>query len=236
MEKIKHLTIKELDKSDMPREKMIEQGKKQLSDSELLAILIGSGCVGVNALELSKEILSTVDNNLAELSKFTPRDLMRFAGIGQAKAVTLAAALELGRRLKFEQGNSYKIICDSSSLFTLMYDKLSDLTHEEFWAIYLNNRNKVMGLQRISSGGLTDTAVDIRILYKGALERNAVSVAVAHNHPSGNLTPSQQDNLLTQRIKEAGKTLSITLIDHIIIGILPNGKTDYFSYRDNGKL
>ena len=237
MQKKKNLTIKEMDGSDRPRERMLEMGKKQMSNSELLAILIGSGTVGTSAVDLSKEILLSVGGNLGELSKMTPQDLMRFKGIGEAKGVTLSAALELGRRLVQEQSlRNDAVIRDSGDLYRYIQSKIIDLPHEEFWAVFFNNRNKIMGCRRISSGGITDTAVDIRILFKSALESNAVSIAVAHNHPSGNLKPSQQDNMLTKKIDDAGKTLNIRLLDHVIVGVGPDGAPDYYSYRDNGRL
>ena len=237
MESEKKFTLKDCSEEDKPREKMLAKGKKELSNSELIGILLGSGTPGQNAVELGKEILIACDNKLSRLSKMEIKDICRFKGVGPAKAVTISAAIELGRRMRDEKEEAVEpFVKESSDLFKLLEPKLIDLTHEEFWMVCLNIRGKVVGMSRISSGGLTDTPVDIRLIFKYALERNATSICVAHNHPSGDFRPSKMDNDLTLKISEAGRTLNIRLVDHIIIGIRLDGKSDYFSYADNGKI
>ncbi|MBP5189984.1 MAG: DNA repair protein RadC [Bacteroidales bacterium] len=233
-----NLTLKDWALEDRPREKLIAKGKKELSNAELIAILLGSGSVGQSAVGLAKEILNSNDNNLSLLSRQGIKELTRdFKGMGKAKAVTIIAALELGYRMLTENiNNSEHYIKDSFSLFNYISPSLIDLPVEEFWAIYLNARNKVLFKQRISIGGITDTPVDIRRIFATALEKNAVSIAVAHNHPTGHLSPSRQDKNLTCKILDAGKTLNINLIDHIIVGIGDNSRPDYYSFRDNGLL
>lgn len=223
---------------DRPRERMILQGKKNLTDSELIAILLRTGIQGASAIDLAKSLLQKNDNKLSNLAKLEVNDLQKDnKGLGTAKAVTILAALELGNRmLKENKDNTDNIIHNSQDFFHYIAPTLIDLPHEEFWAVYLNQRNKICWKQRISAGGLTDTSVDIRLIFKGALENNAVAVAVAHNHPSGNLHPSQADKNLTRSIQEAGNIMHIKLIDHLIVGILPVGKPDFFSFTENGLL
>jgi len=230
-----NLTLKDWALEDRPREKLIAKGKKELSDAELIAILIGSGSVGQSAVDLSKEILKSNDNSLSLLSRQGISELTRdFKGMGEAKAVTIIAALELGYRMLSEDINRQDhYIKDSYSLFKYISPSLVDLPVEEFWAIYLNTRNKVLFKQRISIGGITDTPVDLRRIFATALEKNAVAIAVAHNHPTGHLTPSREDKTLTCRILEAGKILNIRLVDHIIVGIDDKNRADYYSFRDN---
>ena len=231
------LKLKDWALEDRPREKLITNGKKNLSNAELLAILISSGTVGQSAVELAKEILNSVDNDLSMLSRQGIRDLTdNFKGMGEAKAVTIIAAMELGYRMLTEQsaqkthtGN------DSMELFKYICPSIVDLPYEEFWAIYMNNKGKIIHKQRIASGGINETLVDIRRLYTTALEKNAIRIAVAHNHPSGDCKPSNKDNNLTKIIAEAGNILYIKLIDHLIIGT-NNGIPTYFSYHDNGLL
>lgn len=223
---------------DRPREKMLSQGKKSLTDSELIAILLRTGIQGTSAIDLAKLILQQNGNKLTDLARLEVNDLTeRYKGMGMAKAVTVLAALELGNRmLREERENKEDIIRGSQDLFHFIAPKIIDLPHEEFWAVYLNQRNKVSWIQRIGLGGLTQTTVDLRIIFKAALEHNAVALAVAHNHPSGQLRPSLPDKELTKRISEAGNILHIKLIEHIIVGILPDGKHDYFSFSENGLL
>lgn len=234
--KKQNLTLKDWALEDRPREKLIAKGKKELSNAELIAILIGSGSMGQSAVELAKEILNSNDNNLSLLSRQGVKELTRdFKGMGEAKAVTIIAALELGYRMLTENLNARELyVKDSLSLFNYISPSLIDLPVEEFWAIYLNAKNKILFKQRISIGGITDTPVDIRRIFATALEKNAVSIAVAHNHPTGQLNPSSQDKNLTCRILEAGKVLSITLIDHIIVGIGDDCRPNYYSFHDNG--
>ncbi len=234
----KTIPITEWEEEDRPREKMLIQGKKSLTDSELIAILLRTGVKGTTAIDLAKAILQQAGGSLTELARLEVNDLQgNNKGLGMAKAVTILAALELGNRM-LKENNERKddIVKDSGDLFRLIAPSIIDLPHEEFWAIYLTQRNKISWKQRIGAGGLTQTTVDLRIIYRAALEHNAVAIAVVHNHPSGRLQPSQPDKELTKRIAEAGRILNIKLLDHLIVGILPSGKRDYFSFSDNGLL
>ena len=230
------ITLKDWALEDRPREKLIAKGKKELSNAELIAILIGSGSIGQSAVDLAKEILKSSDNDLTLLSRLGIKELTRdFKGMGEAKAVSIIAALELGYRMLSDTSKKKEYYLNNSTdLFNYICPSLVDLPIEEFWAIYLNNRRKVLFKQRISIGGLTDTNVDIRRIYATALEKNAVYVAVAHNHPTGHLNPSKEDKHLTCRILDAGKILNINLIEHIIVGIDDNNNPDYYSFHDNG--
>ena len=232
------LPITQWREEDRPREKMFTQGKKSLTDSELIAILLRTGIKGASAIELAKSILQQANGQLTELARMEVSDLQsNHKGLGLAKSVTVLAALELGNRmLKENNENKENIIHNSDDIFRCIASNIIDLPHEEFWAVYITQRNKVSWKQRIGAGGLTQTTVDLRIIFRAALEHNAVSIAVVHNHPSGRLQPSQPDKELTKRIADAGKILHIRLLDHIIVGILPNGKHDYFSFADNGLL
>ena len=237
MDEKKSLTLKDWADEDKPREKLLEKGKKALTNAELIAILLRSGLQGKSAVEMAKEVLQTSGNSLTTLSKMEFSQLSNIKGMGAAKATTLMAALELGWRMQGEISDSKELIInDSTDLFNYMARMLADLDHEEFWAIYLSNRNKVLGRQRISMGGQTTTPVDVRIMFRGALECKSVNLMVCHNHPSGSLLPSREDKVLTKRISEAGKLIDINLIEHLIIAISPSGKPDYFSFRDNGYL
>lgn len=237
MDEKKTLTVKEWADEDKPRERLLSQGKKQLTDAELLAILMRTGVPGKSVVELAKEILASAGNSLVNLSRMDYSQLRVFKGMAGAKAATLMAALELGWRMHSEAGNTPEsIMNDSKEMFNYMIPILADLDHEEFWVIFLNNRNKVLGKQRISVGGQTDTSVDARIVFRAALEAKATCVAAAHNHPSGTLRPSHSDIALTKRLAEAGNMLGINLIDHIIIAIGPNGKPDYYSFADEGLI
>ncbi len=237
MDSKKTLSVKDWADEDKPRERLLSQGKKQLTDAELLAILMRTGVPGKSVVELAKEILASTDNSLVTLSRLDYSQLRRFKGMAGAKAATLMAALELGWRMHSEAGNSPEnIIADSKSLFNYMLPTLADLDHEEFWAVFLSNRGKVLGRQRISMGGMTGTPVDLRILFRGAIECKAVSLMVAHNHPSGSLKASHEDREITRRIAESGKLLEINLREHIVIALGPGGKADYYSFHDNGQL
>ncbi len=231
------LRLKDWADEDKPREKLLAKGKKELSDAELIAILLGSGSIGQSAVELAKSLLDRSGNSLTALSQAGIIELTEPKGMGDAKAVTIIAALELGRRMCAERDtNQVAVIRSSNDLFNFIAPSLVDLPHEEFWAVYLNIKKRVVGKARISSGGISDTTVDLRMVFKGALEKNAVCLAVAHNHPSGILTPSNNDIELTQRIKKAGEIMHIKLIDHLIVGITPNCKSDYYSFSENGQL
>ena len=234
----KSLPITEWPEEDRPREKMRSQGKKSLTDSELLAILLRTGIKGASAIDLAKAILHQTNGRLTDLARLEVNDLQsNHKGLGLAKSVTILAALELGNRmLKENSENKEDIVHDSNDLFRYIAPTIIDLPHEEFWAIFLTQRNKISWKQRIGAGGLTQTTVDLRLIFRAALEHNAVALAVAHNHPSGRLQPSQPDKELTQRIAEAGKILHIKLLDHLIIGILPSAQKEYFSFADNGLL
>lgn len=228
---MKNFTIKSWALDDRPREKLVAKGKTALSDAELIAILIGSGNREESAVALSKRILQSVDNNLNKLSKLSVEELMNFKGIGEAKAISIITALELGKRRQFEEVVVNPKIASSKDVANLMQPIIGDLQHEEFWVLYLNNSNKVLAKHQISKGGLTATLVDVRLLYKRALELAAVGLVVCHNHPSGKLKPSRADIELTQKIKTAGETLDIKLLDHLIIT-----EKAYFSFADEGIL
>ncbi|MCQ2295325.1 MAG: DNA repair protein RadC [Bacteroidales bacterium] len=233
-----NIPISQWAEEDRPREKMLANGKKALTDSELIAILLRTGVKGTTAIELAQNLLKHNNNSLSDLARMEVPEMMRnFKGLGMAKAVTVLAALELGNRMVFENlKKKEEIVKSSQDFFDCIAAQIIDLPHEEFWAIFLNQRNKVTWKQCIGMGGLTQTTVDPRILFKAAIEHNAVAIAVAHNHPSGNLTPSQADKTLTQHLSEGGKLLHIKIIDHLIVGILPSGKRDYFSFSENGLL
>ncbi len=216
---------------DKPREKLMLKGKIALSDAELIAILIGSGSRNESAVELSKRILASVDNNLNALGKLSLQQLMTFKGIGEAKAISIIAAMELGRRRRTEEAVELKKITSSKSIFELMQPILGELPHEEFWIIYLNNSNKVISKSQLSKGGITGTMVDTRLVFKSAIENGAVSVILVHNHPSGTLVASEADKQITRKIKLAGESLDIKVLDHLIVT-----ETNYFSFADEGIL
>lgn len=231
MEEKQHFSIKAWAEDDRPREKLMNKGKAALSDAELLAILIGSGSRNKSAVELSKEILEGSQNNLNELGRRSLKELMKFKGIGEAKAITIAAAMELGRRRRSEEALVRKKITSSRDAFEIMQPILGDLNHEEFWVIFLSNSNKILHKEQLSKGGMTGTLVDPRKLYKIALLQGATCLVLAHNHPSGTLKPSQADKNLTRRLKSAGESLEIKILDHIIVT-----QNSYFSFADEGIL
>lgn len=228
---MKNLSIKSWALDDRPREKLLAKGKANLSDAELIAILLGSGNREESAVALSKRILQSVNGNFNELAKLSVEQLMQFKGIGEAKAISIITALEIGKRRQFEQTIVKPKITSSKDVFNLMQPVIGELQHEEFWVLYLNNSNKVLAKDQSSKGGLTATLVDIRLLYKRALEMTSVAIVVCHNHPSGKLKPSHADKQLTQKIKQAGATLDIKLLDHLIIT-----EKAYFSFADEGEL
>ena len=225
------LTIKTWALDDRPREKLLFKGKNALSDAELIAILIGSGSREESAVALSKRILQSVGGNINKLAKLSVDSLMKFKGIGEAKAISIITALELGKRRQLEAVLEKPKISSSKDVYNIMQPILGDLPHEEFWVVFVNNSNKVLAKTQISKGGLTSTLVDIRLLYKQALELAAVGILVCHNHPSGKLSPSAADKQLTEKIKQAGVTLDIKLLDHLIIT-----EKAYFSFADEGIL
>lgn len=216
---------------DKPREKMMLKGKSALSDAELVAILIGSGSRSESAVALSQRILASVSNNLSSLGKQSLVQLMEFKGIGEAKAITIAAALELGRRRK--EANPLELVKVTSSkvVYQEMHPIIGELAHEEFWVLYLNNSNKIIFKAQLSKGGITGTVVDVRIVFKIALEQNAVAIVLAHNHPSGKLQASEADIQVTKKIKNAGLQLEIPVLDHVIVT-----EHSYFSFADEGIL
>ncbi|MBQ3594357.1 MAG: DNA repair protein RadC [Bacteroidales bacterium] len=224
-------SIKSWAEEDRPREKMLAKGKEALSNAELIAILIGSGNSKETAVDLSKRILHDNKDNLIELSRLTINDLMKYNGIGEAKAVTIAAALELGRRRRFSEALEKPSIKNSQVAYECFYAHLSDLNHEQFWIMLLNNANKVIRLEKIGVGGMTGTTADPKKIFKCALENNAASVMLCHNHPSGNVVPSNADKQITNNLVKAGQLLEIKILDHIIIG-----NDNYFSFADEGLL
>lgn len=224
--------IKELAVEDRPREKMIQKGIASLSDAELVAILIGSGSTKESAVELARKIMAGFKNNLNELGKATIEDLKnRFHGVGEAKAVSIVAAMELGRRRLLHQSLEMPVVKSSQDVFNLYRPVIADLPHEEFWITLLNRANKVRHRFNISKGGISGTVIDVRLILKKALENNASSIVLCHNHPSGNTQPSDADIQITQKLKEAGKIMEIPVIDHLIV--TENG---YFSFADEGLL
>lgn len=226
-----NITIKHLAEEDRPREKLLLKGRQALSNAELIAILIGSGSQEETAVELSQRILSHFDHNLNELGRLTVKDLQKFKGIGEAKAISIIAALELGRRRQLTDAGKQKIIKSSNDLFAHLEPLVSDHKHEEFWVIYLNKANHIIDKERLSIGGTSATIVDVKIVLKNALEKLASSIAVCHNHPSGSLKASEADIQLTKKLKQAAALIDIQLIDHLIIG-----NKNYFSFADEGML
>jgi len=224
-------SIKFWHEADRPREKLLYKGCLALSDAELIAILIGSGSKNETAVGLAKRILATVDYNLQGLAKLTIEDLMQFKGIGKAKAISIVTALELGKRRRLEKALENKKITSSKAVFELMQPLIGDLKHEEFWVLYLNNSNIILSKQCLSKGGLTGTLVDARLVFKPALHQLATGIILCHNHPSGTLKPSQSDKQLTQKIKVAGNTLDIKVLDHLIVT-----EKKYFSFADNNLI
>lgn len=216
---------------DRPREKMLLKGKNALTDAELLAILIGSGTVGQSAVALAQGILASVGGNLHELGKRSVSELQRFKGIGQAKAITIAAALELGRRRQLSDLRERPRIAGSNDAFQIVAPLLTDLHHEEFWVLLLNKANEVVARERLSTGGAAGTVVDAKILFKTALDARAAAAIAIHNHPSGSLQPSQADMDLTRRLRKAGELLDLPLLDHLIVS-----ERGYFSFADEGML
>jgi len=229
--KLPSFSIKNWNQNDQPRGKLRDKGKASLSDAELVAILIGSGNRNESAVDLSKRILASVDNNLNALGKLSLKQLMDFKGIGEAKAITIAAALEIGRRRGGEALVQKNKITSSQSVFQVMQPILGELPHEEFWILYLNNSNKIIRKNQLSKGGITGTLVDVRLVLKNALEVGATGLILSHNHPSGTLKPSEADKQITKKLKLAGESLDIKVLDHVIIT-----EKAYFSFADEGLL
>jgi len=226
-----HLSIKSWAEEDRPREKLLLKGKKNLSDAELLAIIIGSGSRDESALGLSQRILVSFENNLNELGRQTPKDLTKFKGIGEAKAITISAALELGRRRQLSNIKDRPKVTSSQDAFNAIAPLIMDLPHEEFWILLLNRSNIVMGRERISIGGVAGTVVDAKLIYKAAIQSLAPAIILCHNHPSGNLRPSQADLDITAKLRKGGESIDVTVLDHLIVS-----EQGYFSFADEGVL
>lgn len=216
---------------DRPREKLLQKGTASLSDAELLAILISSGTKDKSAVDLGRELLQLANNNLNNLGKLAIGDLKKLNGIGPARAVTIAAALELGRRRKLADAENVIQIKCSKDVADIFQPLLADLQYEEFWILFLNRSNKVINRMKLSQGGISGTVTDVRLVMKKAVEYLASGIIVCHNHPSGNLNPSESDSKITQKIKEAGNLMDIQLLDHLILS-----EKDYYSFADNGIL
>ncbi len=225
----KKTSIKNWASDDRPREKLLNKGIDSLSDAELIAILIGSGNRKESAVELSKRILSDTQNNLNNLAKLNVNELQKFKGIGEAKAISIIAALEIGKRRKISEVIERKKIRNSKDIFQIFGHKLGDLPYEEFWLILMNRANKIMEIKKISSGGVSGTVIDIKIILKAAIEKTASSIIVCHNHPSGNTKPSNSDISITKKLKDACKTIDVSLLDHVIVSY-----SDYYSFADEG--
>ena len=223
----KSFSIKNWSQDDQPREKLRDKGPRALSNAELIAILIGSGTVQETAVDLSKRILASVHHDLQSLGKLSLTQLMSFKGIGEAKAIKIAAAMELSFRRSETRQKKLDKIHSSKSVFEMMSPLLGHLPHEEFWVLFLNNSNKILAKTQLSKGGMTSTIVDVRIVMKQALEHSATAIVLVHNHPSGALTPSKSDNRLTEKFKFAAESLDIKVLDHIIVT-----EKDYFSFAD----
>ncbi len=226
-----NLKIKEWAVEDRPREKLLKKGIQSLSNAEIIALLIGSGTKNESAVDLSKRILKSVNNNLNELGKLDVNELTKNKGIGEAKAITIIAALELGRRRKISEIIEKKKITQSNDVFEFFQPLLGDLPHEEFWILLLNRSNRIIEKKKISQGGVSGTVIDVKIILKHALENLASSIILCHNHPSGNKMPSKADDNITRKLVEGSTLLDIKVLDHIIIA-----DTDYYSYADEGAI
>ena len=224
-------SIKEWAADDQPREKMMAKGKNALSNAELLAILLRTGDIGTSAVELSRSILDSVDNDLIALSNLTLDDLMQHKGIGEAKAITIMAALELGKRRRGAEANLPTEVKDSKDSFERFLPYIDDMRQEHFLVLYLNQSNHALKVECLSNGGTTNVIADPKLIFKNALNLGATCLVLGHNHPSGNPRPSEDDRQLTKKLVAAGKLFDITVIDHIIIG-----NERYFSFRDHGEM
>ncbi|RIV35749.1 DNA repair protein RadC [Flagellimonas lutimaris] len=230
-EKLASFSIKNWADDDRPKEKLVQKGSFVLSDAELIAILIGSGSRDESAVELSKRLLASVNHNLNELGNLSVNQLMRFKGTGEAKAVTIAAALEMGRRRRMEDTSKIIKIKSSHDVFELLYPLIGELQQEEFWIVYLNNSNKVVHKAQLSKGGITGTLVDVGLVLKQALELGAIGIILAHNHPSGTWQPSTADKQITEKLNVASEALDIKILDHLILA-----RHQYLSFADKGTL
>ena len=224
-------SIKNWNEDDRPREKLALKGKSSLSDAELLAIIMGSGNRNESAVELGKRILNSAQNNWNELARYSIQDLSKFKGVGEAKAISIITALEIGRRRNAQEILEKPKITSSQDAATILQQQIGDLPTEEFWVMFLNQGNKIIKTEQISRGGITQTAVDVRVIFKRALELMATAIILSHNHPSGNLNPSEADKNITRKIKEASKYLDVQILDHIIVT-----QKEYYSFADDGIL
>jgi len=224
-------SIKDWSENDRPREKLSLNGSASLSDAELIAILIGSGNRQMSAVELSRLILNHADNSLDKLGKLSIKELMKFKGIGEAKAISITAAMELGKRRAVELPTTRPVITCSDDAYKVLQPIIGDLPHEEFWILYVNNSNKVLARHQISKGGFTGTMVDTRIVFQKAVEESAVAMILAHNHPSGKLIPSMDDKHLTQKLIEAGKLMDVKVLDHLIVT-----SDSFYSFADHNLI
>lgn len=227
----KTLSIKSLAEDDRPREKFLLKGKASVSDSELLAIIMGSGNREESAVELARRILNSVENNWHRLSQLSIKDLMKFKGVGEAKAISIATALEIGNRKSQQEVLERHQISSSKDVFEVLQPHLSDLSTEEFWAVFLNHQNKILYKTCLFRGGIASSVADVRVIFKTALEHFSTRIIVAHNHPAGSLKPSSEDINITKKIDEAGKLLEIELLDHIIIA-----QNKFYSFKEEGIL
>ncbi len=223
--------IKKWAEEDRPREKLQLHGKQTLSNAELLAILISTGIKSKSAIDLSREILKKCDNNLNELAKLSVKDLVKIDGIGEAKAITIVAAIELGGRRQVAEVRQKKYIGHSKDIYELFKQRIADIKHEEFWILLLNRGLKVIGEKLVGEGGVSGVTVDAKRIFKIAIDEGATSIALAHNHPSGNIKPSTEDINLTEKLIKAGKLLDIIVIDHIIVT-----QNNYYSFADEGAI
>ena len=227
---VSYFPISDWSEEDRPREKLMLKGKETLSNAELIAILIGSGSHKESAVDLSRRILASVDHNLNSLTKLSISQLMNFKGVGEAKAITIISALELGRRQRSEDALQFKNkVTSSKVVFEIMQPIIGELSHEEFWVLFLNNSNRVISKSQLSKGGITGTIVDVRLVFKLALESGATGLILCHNHPSGSLIPSSADKEITKKLKQAGDSLDVKVLDHLIIT-----ETKYYSFVDEG--
>lgn len=225
------MNLKSLAEDDRPREKFLLKGKSAVSDSELLAIIMGSGNREESAVELARRILNSVENNWHRLSLLSIKDLTKFKGVGEAKAISIATALEIGNRKSQQEVLERQQISSSKDAFEILQPHLSDLQTEEFWAIFLNHQNKILYKTCLFRGGIASSVADVRVIFKMALEHYSTRIIVAHNHPAGSLKPSQEDINITNKIKEAGNLLEIELLDHLIIA-----QSKYYSFKEEGIL
>jgi DNA repair protein RadC len=228
---VERLRIKQMAAEDRPREKLLLKGVTSLSDAELIAILIGSGNKQETAVQLAQRILNGVSNNLNTLGKLTVKDLKGYKGIGEARAISIVAAMELGRRKGLSEPEKRETIRSSRDIFNIFYPLLCDIAHEELWIALINNAGRVIEKHKISQGGVGETSADLRLIMKAAINTMCQGIILCHNHPSGNLQPSAQDDLLTKRLKDAAILMNIKLLDHIIIS-----DNKYYSYADEGRI